>query len=326
MSQSPPPEEDFKIPLLMLAIIIIPAVIAVSRVENAVELLPPDRYASPYGYTWSLTLFLVPVVVLGVWLLCHPLYAIERKSFWGTILLLAPLGFGLDIFLGNSFFTFVNHGATLRLNLLGYDFHLGWRWNIPVEEFAFYLLGFLAVLLIYIWCDLFWVKGYSTDEDRHAQAQATAKLVSIHFPSLWVALGLIGAAVLYKYLGPHPYHQGFPGYFTFLVTGALIPAFVFFPVAKPLVNWRAFSLTLFMVLLISLLWEATLAVPYQWWGYNFNQMMGMVIKPWAALPMEATIVWLVVTWITVIVYEVVRTYFHMGRGVQALLGSGRNAK
>jgi hypothetical protein len=281
-------------------------------VQYAVPLMPPDRYASPYGYTWSLMLFLIPVIVLAVWFLRHPKYHIEKKSFWGTVLLLSPLGFALDIFFGDSFFTFVNKGAVLGIYFPGYVFGSGWRLSIiPIEEFAFYFLGFLTVLLLYIWCDLFWVADYSEDTSRPAEALATKQLVSLHFPSLWIALGLIAAAMLYKYFGPTLYHQGFPGYFTFLVLAGLVPAFVFFPVAKPLVNWRAFSVTLFMVLLISLLWEATLAVPYQWWGYNYDQMIGIVVRPWASLPVESTIVWLVVTWATVIFYEVIRVYFHL---------------
>jgi hypothetical protein len=35
----------------------------------------------------------------------------------------------------------------------------------------------------------------------------------------------------------------------------------FFPVARRFITWRALSLTLFFMLLLSLLWEATLAVP-----------------------------------------------------------------
>jgi hypothetical protein len=42
----------------------------------------------------------------------------------------------------------------------------------------------------------------------------------------------------------------------------------FFPTARPFINWRAFSLTLFIIVLVSLIWEATLAVPYQWWGFQ----------------------------------------------------------
>lgn len=316
---TPSPEEDFKVPLLMLAMIIAPALIALSRVQYAVELMPPpDRYASPFGYTWSLLLFIVPIVVLSFWFLRHPEYQLEKKSFWITILLLTPLGFALDTFLGQSFFKFENRGAVLGLYLPGYDFHSGWGLNIPAEEFAFYFFGFIAILLLYIWCDLFWMKEYCLDgNDRSDQAQNTNRLISTHFTSLWIGLGLIAAALIYKYvISPSP---GFPGYFTFLVVTGLIPAFIFFPVAKPLVNWRAFSVTLFMVLLISLLWEATLAVPYQWWGYESDQMIGIVVKAWASLPLEATIVWLVVTWITVIVYEVIRTFFHMERSPQAAL-------
>src|SRR6185295_2942628 len=141
---TPPQEEDFKIPLLMLAIIIIPAMIALSRVQYAVPLMPPPPTplpqplppdylddTSPYGYTWSLTLFLVPVIVLAMWFLRHPKYHVEKRSFWGTVLLLSPLGFALDIFLGNSFFTFKNTGAVLGLYLPGYVFGSGWRLSIP---------------------------------------------------------------------------------------------------------------------------------------------------------------------------------------------------
>ena len=62
--------------------------------------------------------------------------------------------------------------------------------------------------------------------------------------------------------------SGFPGYFVFLVVGALGPSSALFSSAVPVVNWRAFSLVLFVILLTSLLWEATLGVPYGWWGYQ----------------------------------------------------------
>ena len=90
------------------------------------------------------------------------------------------------------------------------------------------------------------------------------RLLQFHPTSLVLAAVLIGAAWFYKkHLALPDDRAGFPGYFTFLVAGAFLPAVSFFPVARRFINWRALSLTLFFMLLVSLLWEATLAVPYQ---------------------------------------------------------------
>ena len=101
-----------------------------------------------------------------------------------------------------------------------------------------------------------------------------------------VAAALILLAVGYKKMfSGSP--EGFPGYFTFLVAGAFAPSAGLFASARPLVNWRAFSLTLFMIVLVSLVWEATLAIPYGWWGYEPRQMLGLRVGAWSGLPIEA---------------------------------------
>ena len=46
-----------------------------------------------------------------------------------------------------------------------------------------------------------------------------------------------------------------------ILNPALLPSVSLFPVALRLINWRALSMTLFFMLLVSLLWEATAAVP-----------------------------------------------------------------
>ncbi|HEV2500765.1 MAG TPA: hypothetical protein VGY31_14425, partial [Terriglobia bacterium] len=123
-----------------------------------------------------------------------------------------------------------------------------------------------------------------------------------------------------KLFGPSP--AGFPGYFVFLVVGAVVPAASFFPTARPFINWRAFSITLFFILLISLLWEVTLAVPYGWWEYRENQMVGVFIGAWTRLPIEAVCVWIAVTYATTIVFEIVKLWQASGRKVKhAFLGS-----
>jgi hypothetical protein len=106
------------------------------------------------------------------------------------------------------------------------------------------------------------------------------------------------------------------------VVGGLVPSISFFPTTCRFINWRALSLTPFLVLLISLLWEATLALPYGWWNYQHRQMMGLFMGAWDDLPIEAVFVWLAVAYATIIVFEVVKLWQASGLPAkQALLGS-----
>jgi hypothetical protein len=107
--------------------------------------------------------------------------------------------------------------------------------------------------------------------------------------------------------------QGLPEYFTVLVLGGLIPSASFFPVVRPFINWRALSLTLFIILLVSLFWEATLAIPYGWWGYQPERMTGISIRAWSGLPFEAVLVWMAVTYATVILFEACKLWQASGR-------------
>ncbi len=127
----------------------------------------------------------------------------------------------------------------------------GFEKEIPIEEFIFYITGFMAVLLIYIWCDEYWLEAYNID--YKAEAQEMDRIVVFHPKSL---------------------------------------------------------------LLVSLIWEATLAAPYQWWGYNYNQMLGITIGAWYKLPIEAVIVWLMVTFTTVIIYKVLKIWLNSKKKVK----------
>jgi len=80
-------------------------------------------------------------------------------------------------------------------------------------------------------------------------------------------------------------------------------------------------LTLFFMLLVSLVWEATLAVPYNWWNFQRSQMMGIFVGAWSRLPIEEICVWIAVTYATVIVFEVVKVLLASERSVrESLLG------
>lgn len=48
-----------------------------------------------------------------------------------------------------------------------------------------------------------------------------------------------------------------------------------------------------------------MAIPYRWWGYQKDQMMGVFIKAQCDLPLEAVLVWVLGTWATVMIYETI---------------------
>jgi hypothetical protein len=298
----------------MLAMIVIPAALTLHSVNSPGKLeVGPDP--SPHGYTWSLLLFIVPVLAITLWFLPSEGLEIPQRAFWRTIGILVPLGCLLDIIFAQWFFSYPNTTATLGIPApaLGRP--------VPIEEYVFYFTGFMAVLLLYIWLSEYWLAAYSVP-DYPAEAKSMRRLLKFHPTSLILALILIAAAWVYKkHFAPVAEQDGFPGYFTVLVAGALIPAMSFYPVARRFINWRAFSLTLFFMLLVSELWEATLALPYGWWGFQHRQMIGLFVGAWSNLPIEEVCVWIAVTYATTIVFEVVKVWQASGRRAkEAFLG------
>ena len=297
----------------MLAMVAVPAAITLFAVRSPGTLQVSASNPTPHGYTWSLLLFIVPIVVIGFWFVPAEGVEIPRRAFCWTIGILVPLGFGLDFFFARWFFVFPNTGATLKIGApaLGAP--------VPIEEYIFYFTGFLCVLLTYVWLDEFWLAAYNV-VDYAGESKKISRLLQFHPTSAFVGAILIAMAVVYKKMFS-PVPAGFPGYFTFLVLGAFIPAASFFPTARPFINWRAFSLTLFILVLVSLLWEATLAVPYQWWGFRPAQMTGLFIGAWAGLPIEEVGVWIAVSYATVIVFEVFKLWQASGKKAKhAFLG------
>jgi hypothetical protein len=282
----------------MLAMIAIPAGITLHTVHVPATITIASPNPTPHGYSWSLLLFVLPIAVIGGWFLPSEQVHIAKRAFLKTLLILVPIGFGLDFFFAHRFFTYGNPGATLGVGAPA----LGGP--IPTEEYIFYFTGFLAVLLIYVWADEYWMAAYSRP-DYQGEAILVRNLFGFDLSSLLVGVALVAAAIVYKKLCS-PFPEGFPGYFTVLVVGSTVPSAGFFKTARPFINWRAFSLTLFMILLISVFWEATLAVPYGWWGYQPQQMAGLFIGAWAGLPIEAVLVWISVSYATTIIYEVLK--------------------
>ncbi len=273
--------------------------------------VPPAANPSPHGYTWSLLLFVVPDLVLGWWVLAMHRGRKEKKAFWLTVGLLVPLWCLLDIFLGLTFFKFPNLGASVG-TFWGYEFGEGWKKAIPIEEIGFYAFGFVAMLLVYIWGDEYWFADYK--KEPSLETDQSAKLFKPHFASALIGLVLFGAAWAYKKFGPHNYHEGIPGYFLFMLLACILPSLLFYRLARDSINWRAFSFGFLFILFVSVFWEATVGVPYQWWDYNRSQMMGLFIGAFTSLPVEAVILWLFASWTTIIVYRTV----HVFLGARAL--------
>jgi hypothetical protein len=308
--------KSFYVVFAIAGALIVPAAIALRTVVHPAILQATSDNPTPLGYTWSLALFIIPIGVLAWWFACRPDLKFPRKAFWRTIAVLAPLGFVLDLLFGNAFFIFQNKAATLGCNVPASG------GAIPIEEFIFYLTGFMLVLLSYIWCDEYWMAAYNVPDYKEA-ARDIPRIVRFHFGSVVLGVALIAAAIVYrKFLSGVP--EGFPWYFIYLICASLVPSAGFFYTAQRFINWRAFSFTFFLLLLISLLWEATLALPYGWWEYRRNVLIGLHIGAWSGLPIEAVGVWLAVSFTTVITYEVIKIWKAMGtHALEAFFGIGK---
>lgn len=311
------PHKDAKACLGMIAMVLVPTLLTLSTVRFPRTVVDVATNPSPYGYTVSLLLWIIPIVVLGFWFLRHPKYPIQRKAFWRTMAVLIPAGFALDIFFAHSFFTFVNRDATLGIMVPVVG------GAVPVEEFLFYALGFIVILLLYVWGDEYWFGAYNVpDYQEEAANCGVSRVINIHWGSIWLGLALILAAYVYKkYFSQVP--DGFPGYMAFVIMVAVLPSLLLFRAVVWFINWRALSMTFFMIVLIALIWEATLAAPYQWWFYRPEQMMGIFVDAWCDLPVEAVIVWMSVSFTTVSVYEAIKILAYMDKPTKAaLFGNG----
>jgi len=299
--------------MAMIAMVVVPATLTLRTVRAPRPAVDPSTDPTPLGYTWSLLLYLVPLLVLAVWFLRHPRYTFQKRAFWITVAVLVPLGIVLDLLLGTKLFTFPNRDAVVGIDVPA----LGG--SVPVEELVFYLAGFLFVLLLYVWCDEYWTAAYNVPDYAGESANA-GRLLRFHPWSLVAGVVLVGAAVAYKKLVAED-REGFPLYFAYLAAAAVVPSASFYVSVRRFINWRAFSVTFFFTLLLSLMWEASLAVPYGWWGYNPRMMTGIFLDGWTGLPLEAVVVWLMVTYATVIVFEVVKVYAASGKKArEAFLG------
>ncbi len=188
--------------------------------------------------------------------------------------------------------------------------------RIPIEELFFYAMGPAAIVLVYACADERWLSRYNPPDDL-----LDLKLIQPSPPLFAVAAGaVLTALVVWRVNG------NFPTYFVFIAAGAVLPAMLLYRAIGNLTNWPAFAVTTLYVILTSLIWEVTLAIPRQWWGYQPSGMVGVTIAAWsrgdAIFPLEAAVVWLFAPFSSILSYEFAKALTHHPRSTRvALFGS-----
>jgi hypothetical protein len=236
----------------------------------------------------------------------------RRRALWysaGTIVL---LGIVLDFALG--FLTLRFPGCSEPADASPYLFCLpAVRGSIPIEELLFYAMGPVAMVLVYACADERWLSRYNPKDDL-----LDLKLIQVS-PNLAIvaAAAVVVAIALWRVNGT------FPTYFLFLSAGAVLPAMFLYRTIGNLTNWPALAVTTLYVILTSVIWEVTLAIPRQWWGYEPSGMMGLTIAAWSRgesiFPVEAAVVWLFAPFSSILMYEFAKALTHHPRSTRAAL-------
>lgn len=250
-------------------------------------------------YTISLLIWIIPIILISIFFTIKKSLTPEKIGAAAiTIITLAAIGIILDLLFAHTFFTFPN-----KKMICGIMIH-----NIPIEEFIFYITGFWFILFVYIFCDEYWLLLYNVPDEKYARfKKRLRRMLFLNYPALfWGLCIIISGCIIKRVINP----EGLliPGYFIFLAFVAYIPMSLFYRVTKRFVNWRAFITSLLVTLLISIIWEVTLALPRGYWGYRKEAMIGIFVNAWNQLPIEAVTVWIFCS-LVILVYEFLKICF-----------------
>lgn len=277
------------------------AIDAVQLLSCWVLCVTPALFASSYQYTWSLLIFVAPLVVTTRELKRRGALAELKKPVLLSLLFLVPMGAVLTVGLADDFFVYPNQRAVLGVTFPAIDLDgVDHAFQIPVEELLFYVLGFASLLMLYAWADV-----VLFPMTRRLMAKPAVSLpeflVSFGFG---VALAMLGWLVQ-RWLNPG---QAMPGYWTYLMLVPVPVVIAFAPVIGSRINWPALALVCLALWGHSILWEVTLAVPQGWWGYQQSNMLGLNVAAWHDLPIEAVLVWGLTPVATVVSFEALRAH------------------
>jgi len=281
-------------------------------------LVPLELLGNHATYFSSLLFWGVPIVTLFprfLWLTDEGAKR-RRRAFWWTTLYVFIAGTVLDLVLGIFVLDFSSDDRA-------YVWRLPFGQRIPIEEFLFYLLGGMAVILVYFWADEFWMRAYHV-RDRRWNDELFAgsfKLVNVSSTAaIWaITFVVAGIAIQWRFT-----RRVWPltWYYTFLVFVAFLPAILVYRSMKRVINWRAFSFTCLYVLVTSCIWEVTLGLSRSWWFYKKpNGVLGWYIPAFTSpagpqYPIEALLVWLAVTFDAVLAFEALKAITHDRRSVR----------
>ena len=265
-------------------------------------------------YFTSLSLWGIPILYL--WPVFRLITAEgtgrRRRALHWTVGTIVVLGIVLDFVFGHLTLRFP--GCSEPLGAGPYVLCLpALRGSVPVEELLFYAMGPVAMVLVYACADERWLSRYNPKDDL-----LDLKLVQLSPRLAIVAAGAaLTALVLWRVNGT------FPTYFAFIAAGALLPAMFLYRTIGNLTNWPAFAVTMLYVLVTSVIWEVTLAIPRQWWNYEPSGMIGLTIGAWSRgdeiFPVEAAAVWLFAPFSSILTYEFAKALTHHPRAIKVAL-------
>ena len=299
-------------------------VVAVAWVIGMILTAPSDmplwenpNYSERAGYTKSLILVYLPWIFLLCWYYKTKdayLEKIGKALFWNAIFI-GGVWIVLDIFLANLLFRFPDPNAHL-VTFWGYtwagDCQTIWtifspdcyKRTIPVEEVLFYLGSAALLRLLYMWAAEDMFKAYSLPRDVYErEAHDALPLVQWNKRLIITALVILAVGVLVKKFWPHPYHEGWPYYLFAELVIVFLPLCALYNKVHKFTNPRAFLFVMVLQVLVSIVWEATLALPYGYWNYKLTAMVGLVAIPWSNLALEACFLWVSVAWGVMFMYE-----------------------
>jgi hypothetical protein len=296
-----------------------------------------DDYTGRAGYTKSLILILIPLLFLAWWYVKVRDQKHLRQFFMPlslTILFTAVVWVLLDIEFANKLFLFPDPRSHIFWLIPGYVWagscQTFWtllkascyKPNIPLEEVLFYVGSGLTMNLMYMWAAEDFYSEYSAPPEKYEKDKDNPKsIIQLNWKIIGAAGLLFVAACWFKSIR-NP--EGMvPWYLLAELTLTLLPVAALYNRVAPFTNPQAFFFVVMLQILVSLIWEGTLALPYGWWNYQRSAMTGIFIVPWSRLPLEATFLWLSAGWSAMLLYEATKLGVLSGKSLWELLFGNR---
>jgi hypothetical protein len=311
--------------LAFIAVWVLAVVLAVFLIDapTVVPIWEHPDYHNTLGYTYSLVLLFLPLAFLGYWYYTSrdelDLRPLMRSMI--RIVMASALGWVLlDIFLANALFSFPDSAAHLHQTLVPGYLWSGecstiwtlWKFpacyfprSIPLEEILFYLGGAALLSMMYMWASEDFYSEYTLSRsDYTAQANEVGPLVHWNRRLVFIGIAMAIIGILIKKFGWwHPYHEGWPVYLFAELAIVFVPLSALYTRVHAFTNTRAIIFVMLVHILVSVVWETTLALPFGWWNYKPHAMLGIFVEVWSHLAIEACGLWLSVGWASMFIYE-----------------------